>query len=76
MVNLDKDKKKVGKTGKDLIILVPCGTIVYDENTGEPLIDLVEPGDQVVAAREAGEAEEYAFCNLYEKGSKIRRKRR
>lgn len=44
-------QKKVGKTGKDLIILVPCGTIVYDENTGEPLADLVEPGDQVVAAK-------------------------
>lgn len=44
-------QKKVGKTGKDLIVNVPCGTIVYDEETGEPLADLVEAGDQVVVAQ-------------------------
>lgn len=40
-----------GANGKDLVIYVPCGTVVYDANTGAPMADLVEPGDQCVAAR-------------------------
>lgn len=40
-----------GANGKDLVIYVPCGTVVYDANTGAPMADLVEPGDQCVVAR-------------------------
>ena len=46
-----KGALKAGAAGKDLIIPVPCGTIVYDQETGEILADLVEPGDRTVAAR-------------------------
>lgn len=40
-----------GSAGKDVIILVPCGTIIYDANNNEGLADLVEPGDRFLAAR-------------------------
>lgn len=39
---------KSGRSGEDLIIPVPPGTIVYDDATGEVLGDLVEPGQQLV----------------------------
>ncbi|ADI38994.1 GTPase obg [Waddlia chondrophila 2032/99] len=32
-----------GKSGKDLILKVPCGTLVKDAKTGEILCDLTEP---------------------------------
>ena len=37
--------------GQDLLIPVPCGTIVFDARTAEPVADLVEPGDRFMAAR-------------------------
>ena len=40
-----------GANGRDLTIYVPCGTIVYNAETGAPLADLVEPGDRCVAAK-------------------------
>lgn len=40
-----------GKSGATLVLPVPCGTLVYDAETGEGLADLVEPGDRFVAAR-------------------------
>lgn len=40
-----------GANGKDLTIYVPCGTVVYDADTGAPLADLVEPGNCVVVAK-------------------------
>jgi GTP-binding protein len=39
-----------GKAGKDLTILVPCGTIVLDADTGAAIADLVNEGDQVMVA--------------------------
>jgi GTP-binding protein len=43
--------KRHGKTGDDLVIAVPPGTVVRDEATGELLADLVAPGDRVRVAR-------------------------
>ena len=43
-----------GRTGEDLVIRVPAGTLVYDAGLGEgaaPLADLVADGDRLVAAR-------------------------
>ncbi len=40
-----------GKSGEDLIIQVPCGTLVRDFNSGEVLADLVEEGQRFLAAR-------------------------
>ncbi|MGC8915875.1 MAG: GTPase ObgE [Thermoanaerobaculum sp.] len=40
-----------GAAGEDVVILVPCGTVVRDLATGEVLADLVAPGEEVVVAR-------------------------
>lgn len=38
-----------GKCGKNLIIKVPCGTVIKDNETGGILADLFNEGDKVVA---------------------------
>ncbi len=43
-------QKMFGKSGQDLILSVPPGTIVYDADSGELLADLVETGEQVIVA--------------------------
>ncbi len=40
-----------GANGKDLIVEIPCGTMVYDADTGELLGDLVEPEQILVIAK-------------------------
>lgn len=40
-----------GKAGKDTVILVPVGTLVYEAETGEVITDLNKPGETVVLAR-------------------------
>ena len=44
-------KKRYGKNGENLIIKVPMGTVVIDEETGLVMKDLVEDGDCFVAAK-------------------------
>jgi GTP-binding protein len=41
---------KTGAGGQDLFIKVPCGTLIYDDATGELLGDLVEHGQTLVIA--------------------------
>ena len=41
---------KTGRNGKDLIIKVPVGTIVYDKDSGAVLADLLQHGQRVVVA--------------------------
>ncbi|HEV8128512.1 MAG TPA: GTPase ObgE [Candidatus Eisenbacteria bacterium] len=43
--------QKSGRSGEDLIVEVPAGTLVVDAATGGVLADLVEPGAEYVAAR-------------------------
>ena len=43
--------KRFGKAGENLIIKVPVGTMVIDEETGHLMKDLVEDGDSFVAAK-------------------------
>jgi GTPase len=43
-------KNCTGPSGDDLIVEVPCGTIVYDLDTTEVLADLVNPGQQFCVA--------------------------
>jgi GTP-binding protein len=43
--------KKSGRSGKDLEVPVPPGTLVTDATTGLQLADLVEPGARFLAAR-------------------------
>ena len=44
-------RNKFGKDGENLIIKVPMGTVVIDEETGRIMKDLVEDGDSFVAAK-------------------------
>lgn len=44
-------KKRYGKSGENLVIKVPVGTMVIDEETGMLMADLVENGQSFVAAR-------------------------
>jgi len=44
-------KNLTGASGGDLLIEVPCGTLVYDAGTGEVLADLTEPGQTLCAAK-------------------------
>lgn len=39
-----------GRTGKDVIVTLPVGTVVYDDATGEVLADLVTDGETAVIA--------------------------
>ena len=43
--------KRTGKSGEDLILLVPPGTVAYDAETEVLLGELVEEGERVVIAR-------------------------
>ena len=44
-------KKRFGKSGEDLIIKVPMGTVVIDEESGLVMKDLTEDGQKFVAAK-------------------------
>lgn len=44
-------KKKFGRAGTDLVIKVPPGTVVIDEESGLVMKDLVKAGDSFVAAK-------------------------
>ena len=44
-------KKKAGGDGKDLIIRVPPGTLIYDKTSGLLIADLKEPGHKVKIAK-------------------------
>ncbi len=40
--------KSFGKDGEDKVIEVPCGTVVYNAETGEYICDITEDGQEVV----------------------------
>ncbi len=44
-------RKRFGKKGEDLIIKVPVGTIVIDEESGLAMKDLINNGDSFIAAK-------------------------
>ncbi len=44
-------KKRFGKKGEDLVIKVPPGTVVIDEDSGLVMKDLIKHGDSFVAAK-------------------------
>ena len=44
-------KKRFGKSGEDLVIKVPLGTIIIDEASGLVMKDLTEDGESFVAAK-------------------------
>jgi GTP-binding protein len=42
---------KTGKSASDLVIAVPAGTIVYDDQSGDVVGDLVEEGQQLLVCK-------------------------
>jgi len=43
--------RSFGKEGEDKIIDVPCGTVVYDAETGEFICDITNDGDEVILVK-------------------------
>ena len=43
--------RSFGKEGDDKVIEVPCGTVVYDAETGEFLCDITHDGEEVVLVK-------------------------
>lgn len=43
--------KRSGQDGETVVIPVPLGTQVFDDETGDLLTDMVQPGQQFIAAR-------------------------
>ncbi len=43
-------RNRTGKDGRDVVIQVPLGTIILDEDTGEILADLVQGGERILIA--------------------------
>lgn len=46
-----KGKNMTGKSGEDLIVKVPPGTIIKDAETGEVLADLIAEGQRAIVAK-------------------------
>lgn len=43
--------RSFGKEGEDKVIEVPCGTVVYDAETGEFICDIANDGDEVILVK-------------------------
>jgi GTPase len=46
-----RSKEQYGRSADDVVVRVPPGTIVFDEETGNTLADLVMPGETAVIAQ-------------------------
>lgn len=46
-----RSKKQFGKDGEDIILKVPVGTLVKDEETETVIVDLKEPGQEFIIAK-------------------------
>lgn len=46
-----RSQQRHGRNGKDLVVDVPCGTSVIDEDTDEVRFDIVGDGEEVVVAK-------------------------
>jgi len=44
-------QNKTGSDGKDLVIEVPCGTLLYDLETDNPLADLINNQDELLVCK-------------------------
>ncbi|TYB84169.1 MAG: GTPase ObgE [Kosmotoga sp.] len=49
--NNGKGAKMTGSNGEDVIIVVPVGTVIFDQKTGEQLADFEEPNQIICVAR-------------------------
>ena len=48
------ENRSSGCDGEDIVINVPCGTVVYDADTGQYLAEVRDDGQQVKLLRETG----------------------
>jgi GTP-binding protein len=46
-----KGSSKTGKNGEDIVIEVPVGTLIYNEETGGLIADCIEPGVPILIAK-------------------------
>ena len=46
-----RGKSQTGKDGKDIVITVPLGTIIYDHDKGEVLADLIHDNQEILVLR-------------------------
>jgi GTP-binding protein len=46
-----RGKQQYGKNGRDIVVPVPCGTVVWDEATGEIVGEVVAAGQELLVAR-------------------------
>jgi GTPase len=46
-----RGKDQGGKSGKDEVVKVPCGTLVRDASKGKTIVDLIHDGDEFVIAQ-------------------------
>jgi len=65
-------RDRIGKSGDDLTIRVPCGTVVYEQETGELIGELLEP-DSVLLVAKGGR---HGMGNAFFKSSTNRAPRR
>jgi GTP-binding protein len=65
-------RDRIGKSGDDLVIRVPCGTVVYEQETGELIGELLEP-DSVLLVAKGGR---HGMGNAFFKSSTNRAPRR
>lgn len=68
-------KNKTGRKGRDLIIKVPVGTLIYDKDKGILIKDLKEPGERVCVARggKGGRGNKH-FANAVDQAPRIAEK--
>lgn len=48
-----KNKKQSGKKGENLVLIVPAGTAIYDDESGEILLDMIKDGEKKLLLRGA-----------------------
>ena len=59
-----------GKSGKDVIIEVPLGTIARDEETGKLEVEILEDGQEVIWMKGGrGGSGQCKICDVYEPGA-------
>ena len=68
--------KKDGKNAEDLVIRVPPGTVIREDETGNVLADLIYPEQKLLARGEEGRSRQCGICHLDQAGPYLCGKRR